>query len=192
MDRTSLRQFLALFTLALSTAPLSAGDIIDEISHMPENEYVESGKDLPWKERSLELPAWPRSSRLQEVEITYGGGGGNRYFIDLDALSVGDDGVVRYTVVIGEGGNNVYYEGIRCETRTYTTYAYGTGLRTFSEIEQRDWQYPDKRGWAAYRAELMEAYFCGEYGITLKLREIVRRIKYLRSNNINYDGYLTN
>src|SRR3982074_2310115 len=47
------------------------------------------------------------------------------FFIDKNSLSVGTDGVIRYTVVVKSpaGARNVNYEGIRCDNYNWRLYA---------------------------------------------------------------------
>jgi hypothetical protein len=62
--------------------------------------------------------------------------------IDPRTLNVGDDGVVRYVVVMrnATGTVNAAYEGIRCFTRDVKTYARWTSQGAWSLISNPAWR----------------------------------------------------
>ena len=68
----------------------------------------------PSSEKALVLPPYPQEKNL--LEFAVGPTGSRRYFIDRQSLSVGADGIVRYTVIVRAAGGavNATYEGIRC------------------------------------------------------------------------------
>ena len=78
-----------------------------------------------WKEIEATMPGYPKTETL--VPFNGGGASGHRFFIDEPSLSIGADGVGRYTLVVKTtgGATNVTYEGIRCEERHQKTYAVG-------------------------------------------------------------------
>ena len=87
-------------------------------------EYVPDGKT--WKEQEVEPPSWPDPGRLLEVSVNRASFP-FRVYIDPDSVSIGDDRVLRYTVVVVSqtGARNISYEGIRCSKRSYRRYAFG-------------------------------------------------------------------
>jgi len=86
-------------------------------------EFDEGSK--PWKEIEAKIPPYPRNADL--VPFGPGGGSAHRYYVDARSLSVGEDGVVRYTLVLraAGGATSVSFEGIRCESREQKYYAVG-------------------------------------------------------------------
>jgi hypothetical protein len=93
----------------------------------------------PWKELAGELPPWPEDADLVEFELDQPSP--FRYYIDGKNLTVGRDGVVRYTLVAesASGARNVSVEGLLCTARgQYKTYAYGTNGR-FTPAPAGDW-----------------------------------------------------
>ena len=70
--------------------------------HIEENE---------WKEAESKLPPFPRDENLVDLRLDYPGSRFS-YFLDSDSLKPGDDGVVRYTLVIRStsGASNVRSE----------------------------------------------------------------------------------
>jgi hypothetical protein len=130
---------------------------IDEPEHFTSNR-VQEGE--PWKEGSAGLPPWPADSDLVEFHVD-GEPSPFRYFIDGKHLSVGSDGVVRYTLVVesSTGVRNVSFEGLRCTLRgVYKVYAYGSG-GSFKRVEE-DWQPIQERGNDPYHRDLYQALLC--------------------------------
>lgn len=79
----------------------------------------------PWKEIEARIPPYPGSADL--IPFDPGGGSPHRFYVDARSLSVGEDGVVRYTLVVkaAGGATSVSFEGIRCESREQKYYAAG-------------------------------------------------------------------
>ena len=77
-----------------------------------------------WTENKVEnLPPLPQASNLLAFNVSQ-----NTpliFSIDKTSISVGTDGVVRYTVVVTSpaGARNVNYEGIRCDNYEWRLYA---------------------------------------------------------------------
>lgn len=113
-------------------------------------------------ELAVSLPKFPKKEDLQsfvvdEVENT-------QFALDVQNLKVDTDGIVRYSVVITTvtGLQNVFYEGIRCSTAEYKTYAFGTAQNTFQAQSASMWQTIGKntRGVNRYRFALLDYYLC--------------------------------
>ena len=115
-------------------------------------------------ELALTLPNFPKQADLQsfavdEIENT-------QFALDTQNLSVGQDGVVRYSVVItaSTGLPNVFYEGIRCATAEYKTYAFGNSHAHFQKQLHTDWARigRNSRGTSRYRFALLDYYLCNQ------------------------------
>lgn len=67
-------------------------------------------------ELQVQLPAYPKAGNLLPFDA--GPASDNLHYIDAPSIVVGEDGVVRYTLVIKspEGAMNISYEGMRCAT----------------------------------------------------------------------------
>lgn len=116
--------------------------------------------DTPWKELETQIPPYPKEEDL--IPFTVGPTTDNSFFIDQKSISVGEDGIIRFTLIIRspEGANNVTFEGIRCSTEETRTYAYGRADNTWSKAKENTWhsvQYDRK-----HRPEyvLTTDYFC--------------------------------
>ena len=122
-------------TLVLLSLLLCSGLAISAERGMPED-IGGIPEEKPFKEDSLKLPPYPGDASLLEFRLR--GATRNRYFIDRDSVSLGEDRVVRYAMVIktASGSTNVSYEGMRCKTSEYKVYAFGT--RDGKWVEARD------------------------------------------------------
>ena len=90
---------------------------------MSDWERRQQGREQP--EAAVTLPAFPRPSALLPFFVS--AASDFRFFVDGASLSVGGDGVVRYTLVARspQGAETVVYEGMRCATREVRGYAAG-------------------------------------------------------------------
>jgi hypothetical protein len=73
-----------------------------------------------WKESAVEIPRWPEQDDLLEVSMGRAGFP-FRVYTDPESLTIGDDGVVRYVLVIvsSSGAWNASFEA-SCATRENT------------------------------------------------------------------------
>jgi hypothetical protein len=141
-----------------------------------DNPYVEGKK---WAETDIKIPPYPDDSDLMDLEVDRPDDGFT-YYIDEKSLSVSDkDYVVRYTMVIQSrrGTRNVFYEGIRCNTREYKTYAFGAGKGKLRPRRKPEWKPVTETGYTRFRAHMMQYYFC-EWRLPKQRKTIVDKIKY--------------
>ena len=73
--------------------------------------------ETPWIELQTIIPSYPKPENL--IEFAVGPTEHNRFYVDGSTINVGNDGVVRYVLVLKtEGGaTNVSLEAMRCDTR---------------------------------------------------------------------------
>jgi hypothetical protein len=116
--------------------------------------------DKPWVELATQLPAYPQTENL--IPFNVSSATHNRHFVDAASISVGDDRVVRYTVVIQTvgGASNVSFEGIRCDTGERRIYAYGHPDNTWSRARNAAWEEIKLRSLLSYQKALYEDHFC--------------------------------
>lgn len=102
-------------------------------------EFEEDYETKRWQEVEVHLPAAPRQENLQPFYVS--AATSNQFFIDLASLSVGSDGVVRYTLLVATqgGARNVSFEGIRCLTKERRIYASGRLDGSWSKSRNNDW-----------------------------------------------------
>ncbi|MCK6389946.1 MAG: CNP1-like family protein [Azonexus sp.] len=114
----------------------------------------------PWQESALTLPTPSGTPRLVAFEVSPANP--NRFSVDVDALSVGKDGVVRYALYVDTPGGvrNVTYEGIRCETRERRLYAIGHADGSWRPVRDEKWYRVTEYGTSRQYAALYLDYFC--------------------------------
>jgi hypothetical protein len=178
------RGVVSLFVLGAAAGCVrGAGGQADDL-HWPKGPDITEPE--PWREQGVALPAYPRAENLLEVSVD-DAGAGMRYLLDSASLAVGEDGVVRYTLVIESrgGARNVLFEGLRCEVPEYRTYAIGTPEDTFREVSGSGWELIPGRGLLRYRAHLRDLYFC-RGGRASTPRQILDRVRYAQLHHHHY------
>ena len=138
--------------------------------------FTKPGED--WSESDqIQFPEAPLDENLAPLDSDLIRGDDN-YFLDRASLSVGKDKVLRYTVVIKppRGGRNVFYEGIRCATEEYKTYAYGTSSGAFRPLGTVKWRKVSSTEWNDYHRVLVQRYVCDQNGWALDVEQVQERI----------------
>lgn len=122
-------------------------------------EYVPE-ETVEWKELEVTLPAAPKSGNLREFYVS--AVATNHYFIDSSSLAVGNDGIVRYVLVVRtEGGaENVSFEGIRCAEHTWKLYATGSTDGQWRTARISEWRPIENKPVNRYHAALSKELFC--------------------------------
>lgn len=113
-----------------------------------------------WKEIEVAPPAPPQAANLRRVEVS--SASANRFMVDSASLSVGEDAVVRYTLVVESpaGARSVSFEGMRCDIGEYKIYAFGRDSGEWSRNRHARWlRVPDRQQTSPQRA-LFYHYFC--------------------------------
>lgn len=126
---------LSLFLFLL---PLAAHALEIEKTDWGKFEY--DFEDKPWVEMEAQLPPAPKPENLLPFFVS--AATENRFFIDGTSLSRGEDGVLRYTLVIKSSGGatNVSYEGMRCSSRELKRYAFGRNDGTWGKARNTKWE----------------------------------------------------
>lgn len=134
-------------------------------------------QDKPWVEVAAQLPAYPKTENL--LPFTVSSATHHQHFIDSASISVSEDKVIRYTVVIetAGGAKNVSFEGVRCESGERRLYAYGHPDGTWSKARNAGWEDIKFRSLLSYQKALYEDYFCPN-GIQVEnVQEAVRNLR---------------
>lgn len=123
-------------------------------------DFEEDYESKQWQEVEVALPAAPKEVNLQPFYVS--AATSNRFFIDISTLSVGSDGVVRYVLLIlsPEGGRNVTFEGMRCESRERRIYASGRQDGLWSKARKNEWVRIQDAYANRHHAALFLDYFC--------------------------------
>ncbi|WP_144112174.1 CNP1-like family protein [Paraburkholderia sp. BCC1886] len=136
-----------------------------------------------WTENAVDtLPPLPQDANLLPFDVS--GNTPLHFAIDRNSLSVGSDGVVRYTVVVTSpsGARNVNYEGIRCDTYEWRLYA---GLNA----DHDGWDRTVENGFTriedgalnAYHSALYQDYMCANKMPTGSAKQMLENIRYKRT-----------
>ncbi|MBO3716246.1 MAG: CNP1-like family protein [Candidatus Accumulibacter sp.] len=122
--------------------------------------YDPDGEQRPAPEPEVELPAFPRTENL--LPFTVSATTNNQFLIDSSSLSVGSDGVTRYTLVIvsPSGARNVSYEGMKCTTGERRLYALGRTDETWARARNDRWTRITNSTLNRHHAALFSEYFC--------------------------------
>jgi hypothetical protein len=136
-------------------------------------------EDKPWEEQKEALPAYPAEADLVRFDV--GNNSAFQFFVDTRSISVGKDGVVRYTLVARStsGALNVSYEGIRCDSHERKLYAFGRADKTWAEARNAAWApIPSSKTYASSQhAVLAEEFFCPAQGSVRSAAEAVAALK---------------
>jgi hypothetical protein len=173
-----MRRYLALILLAASPLVLA-----QRIYDIRDEELEDEDK---WKELAAKLPAFPKTANA--VEVPAGPTTDNRVYIDLDSLGVGQDGVVRYTLIIraGGGATNITFEGMRCVTQERKTYGFASRRFGAKADEPGQWRPARNAEWLKITRDSSREHYYNLYVDYLcpdrktspdKFADVVNRIK---------------
>ena len=165
MARAPLRWWTIASFFVLLTNPVLAQNIGEEF------------EDQEWKEQVTKLPPFPKSESLVEVMVV--GRGEFSFFVDLASIDIGNDGVVRYSVMARSAGGaeNVSFEGIRCRTRERKIYAIGRGDKSWAQARNPAWSGISSSQRNPYHADLADRYFCPQRSPVFDAAAAIRNIK---------------
>jgi len=181
-----MRQWRAILTRAgVFISAFFALSILTDAARSAEGENVLQGWEhnpalvKKWKESPSRLPAPPPATKLL-LPVPLGPADTLKLFMDPASLSRLSDGVLRLTLVIESSGGtrNVFFDGIRCETREYTTYAVGKPDGSWLPIKRPEWRAIPYFPSNAFRYALLKHYVCSKTGEARKPDEIVQLIRF--------------
>ncbi len=117
--------------------------------------------DAPkWAEEEVSLPAFPQEANLRQFYVSEATA--HKFYIDASTLSVGNDGVVRYVLVVrtSGGATNISFEGIHCERRELKNYASGRQDGTWTKARKSEWRPIENKPINRQHAALSRDLFC--------------------------------
>jgi len=152
-----MRLMLALLLLGRLSAPAAEWSF-----RAPHDAVPHNAEEYEWKEERIDLPAYPDREKMFRINFDRPNSR-FEFFIDLETLSVGEDGVVRYVMILRStsGSENVMFEGIRCTRRDYKTFAFGTAKQQFRQLSKPVWKEITQTSNNWFRYDLWKDYFCG-------------------------------
>ena len=130
------------------------------VAEWGEFEYDFDANIKVWKEIEAQLPPPPQAGNLVRVEVSPASA--NRFMIDLASLSVGEDNVVRYTLVVESpaGARSISFEGMRCDIGETKLYAFGRDDGEWSRNRYARWAPIRERQQTNPQRALFYHYFC--------------------------------
>jgi len=136
-----------------------------------------AAEDPNWKE--TQAPPAPAFSTRRLIVLDLGVNQALKFGVDPATLSISKDGVVHYVVVASSasGATNAMYEGIRCATGEFKTYARATTAGTWNTVEDPQWlslyaNIPSKHALA-----LAEQGVCNGKAPANSVEAIIRQLK---------------
>lgn len=149
-----------LFILLLLAVPLTAS------AEWGKFEY-DFDEEKPWVEIAAQLPPYPKDENLLSLYVS--AATDNRFFVDAASISTGEDGVVRYTMIVRSpsGADNVSFEGIRCASRERKLYAFGRKEGSWSRARASKWEPIRFQDRNRHHHMLYDDFFCPN-GIIVK------------------------
>lgn len=158
-------------------------------AHKDDSEFVYLLDRKPtWSEiQNPVLPPLPQTADVLEFDVSTTSK--LNFGIDAKSLTVGKDGVVRFTTVISSpaGARNIYYEGIRCDTYEWRLYAAANeGGTEWDHSVSNNWQRIENSELNAYQSALYVDYLCASKMPKGSAKEMVNNIRYHRLANQEY------
>jgi len=131
----------------------------------------------PWKELESRIPSYPKTEDL--VAFDAGAASAHRFYVDTRSLSVGEDGVVRYTLVIkaAGGATNVTFEGIRCELREQKYYAVGRADGSWVRARKPQWRRIESQDLNRHHGALYREFLCSGKSPVGSVREVLQLLR---------------
>lgn len=153
---------------------LAAGSLAHAQSRF-EEDFDDINK--PWQEIAIQLPPLPQKENLLEFDV--GPATTMTFAVDGKSISVGDDAVVRYTLVSRSpsGAENISYEGIRCETQERKLYAFGHKDAGWTRSRRDKWERYTGTVANSQHAALARDYFCTHKVVEGNAKQITRRLR---------------
>ena len=134
-------------------------------------------EEKPWQEIAIQLPAAPIAENLLPFYVS--AIATQSFAIDAKSLTVGADGVIRYTLVTSSatGAKNISYEGIRCSSFEKKLYAFGHQDGRWSRSRRDQWERIVRSTANRQHATLAQDYFCRNLMIADNAEKMLDRIK---------------
>lgn len=131
--------------------------------------------DPDWKELQFAPPASIATNKMLPVDmpphLTL------KFAVDTTSISVNTDGVVRYVIVASSANaSNAMYEGIRCKTAEYKTYARMGSNGQWNTVQNPQWRLLADNGSRHTRA-IAHQGVCDGGAPATNAAEVIRMLK---------------
>ncbi len=134
-------------------------------------------QDPDWKETPVPPPPAIRTSGLLPLDM--GRVTALKFGVDPASLAISKDGVVRYVMVAASasGATNAMYEGIRCATGEFKTYARATTTGQWNNVQDPQWRSLYDNMPSKHALALAEQGVCNGKAPALSAQAIIHRLK---------------
>lgn len=172
-----LRRVLFFVAALMFGASALAASELESIISRSGKAAEEERQSNVWQESNVSLPTAPLADNFLPFYVS--AATSNRFFLDPASLRVERDGVVRYTLLVltSEGGRNLGFEGIRCETKEWRIYASGRLDGSWSKSRSNQWSRIQDVASNRHHAALYLDYFCPGGVIVRNVEEILSALK---------------
>ncbi|SNS22347.1 CNP1-like family protein [Noviherbaspirillum humi] len=170
----SRRKGMALATMVCGLTLMAA------LAHGQQPNEGEDGDDeggKVWRELEVAPPAPPVAAEL--IPFDAGATATQTFLVDPKSISVGSDGVVRYTLVSrsAAGATNVSFEGIRCSSFEKKILAIGRPDGSWAKSRRDQWDKISLNGINRQHASLARDFFCDGSLIAGTPERMVQRLR---------------
>ncbi len=140
-----------------------------------EEEFEDEYK--PWEEIAIQLPPPPQPENLLPFYVS--ATATQSFAIDAKSLTVGSDGVIRYTMVTESSGGakNIAYEGIRCSSFEKKIYAFGQPNGSWTRSRRDHWERIAQNLANRQHAALAKDYFCQSLTVAGDAEKMIERLR---------------
>lgn len=137
---------------------------------------------LDWKEGEVPPPPAFNVDKLLTFDVSTGST--MVYGVDPATLSISDDGIVRYVVVATSpsGVRNSFYEGIRCSSGEYKTYARHTPQGGWAKVSNPEWKTMFGNMPSRHALQFAKTAACDNVAPPSSVGEIVQHLKSWKFN----------
>ena len=132
---------------------------------------------MDWKEGEVPLPPAFDVGKLLVFDVSTGSS--LVYGVDPATLRIGKDGIVRFVMVATSrtGARNVMYEGIRCSSGEFKTYARYSAEGVWRPVDNPEWRSMFGNMPSRHAVQFARTAACSNSAPTSSVEEIVRRLK---------------
>lgn len=143
----------------------------------------DASQDKPWQENAPSIPVFPQDRYLLPVSLSQAYS--FKVFVDEKSVTLLEDRVLRFSLVVESksGARSIFYDGFRCETDEYKTYAVGSAVSTLQAVKKPSWQRIPNIGSQGFRQELVKLYVCKPESQARAPTEFIQSIKYPQPKN---------
>ncbi|MDB5938864.1 MAG: hypothetical protein JWP77_1228 [Polaromonas sp.] len=163
--------------MKFKSASICAGVLLFALSTSAWSQFA-AVEEPEWKESDLPPPPAFDVGKLVSFDVSPNSS--LVYGVDPASISITQsDGVVRYVMVAtsASGARNVMYEGIRCSTGEFKTYARYSGQGTWTSVSNPEWRSMFGNLPSKHALRLAKAGACDNAAPAISVKEMVSRLK---------------